>query len=74
MLEHTLVGEVPVEVAPGELLLDVASGLEGGKCLDHLRKRRLFINLCQDQGDLAMNEEKGYLACMQCFGSVDPEF
>ncbi len=46
MLEHTLVGEVPVEVAPGELLLDVASGLEGGQCLDHLGNGRLLNNLC----------------------------
>ena len=34
--ERTLVGEVPVEVAPGELFLDVAPGLKGGQGLDHL--------------------------------------
>jgi len=32
----TLVGEAPVIMSPGELLLDIAAGLEGGQGLDDL--------------------------------------
>ena len=31
-----LVGEAPVVMSPGELLLDIAAGLQGGQSLDHL--------------------------------------
>ena len=32
----TLVGEAPVVMSPGELLLDIATGLQGGQSFDHL--------------------------------------
>ena len=35
----TLVGEVPVVVAPSELLADIAAGLQGSQGLDHLERR-----------------------------------
>merc|ERR1719237_1337003 len=32
----SLVGEAPVVMSPGELLLDITAGLQGGQSLDHL--------------------------------------
>ena len=39
----TLVGQTPVIMSPGELLLDVSARLQGGKSLDNLEKDLLFI-------------------------------
>ena len=40
-----LVGEVPVEVAPGELLLDVSARLQG-------LRRGSVVSMCSPQGEL----------------------
>ena len=46
-----LVGEVPIVVAPSELLADIAAGLEGSQSLDHLESSSKifwepFLSIC----------------------------